>query len=139
MRQFSHLDIHDASIGQILIAAGGNVRVTFDHICVYFQVAEETFEVWSARGALQLEGVNTIEVRRAFQSDDYVSEGALLDERGAEIVELRAEDLMHAKRLDLLLAGSGSELHISMERASFVLDSLLQRLEDWHGPLLSQP
>lgn len=139
MRQIAHVDLHDARVGQISLASGGILRVDFDHICLYFQVAQETFEIWSARAALQLEEIETIEVRGAFQGDDYVSEGTMLDEQGAEIGELRPESLKHAKRLDILFAGSGSEVHISMGGASFVVDTLLEKFEDWHGPLVSQP
>ena len=135
MTQIAHIEFHDATITRISIMSAGIVRVEFNHICVYVKIEEELFEVWSARAALQLEGVSSIEMRGAFQTDDYISVGLLFDEAGAEIIaELTPERLMQAMRLELLLAGSGSEVRFSMRTASFVLEELLERLNDWKGP-----
>jgi hypothetical protein len=139
MREIAHIEFHDARVGQLSLVANGALRVGFEHICVYFRAAPEAFEVWSVRAVLQGEDVEALEVRGAFQADDYVSEGTILDEKGVEIAEVNAEGLGRARRLDLLFAGSGSEIHTSMGAARFVIDALVERLEDWNGPLVPQP
>lgn len=135
--QIAHIDLHDARVARISIMPPGMARIELGHICVYFRVGEDSFEVWSARAALQLEDVKSIEVRGEFRDDDYISEGAFLDERGSEIGELGPEWLEQARQLDLLFAGSGFEAHFSMGRARFVLERLLKKLEGWSGPLTS--
>ena len=139
MSQIAHIEFHDARVAGISVMPSGIVRVEFKHICVYFKVEEEFCEVWSARAVLQLEDVNRIEFRGAFQTDDYISEGSLFDETGTEITaELTVDQVGLAKRLVLLFAGSGSEALFSMRTARFVLEELLAKLEDWKGPLSSQ-
>jgi hypothetical protein len=139
MQQIAHVELHDARVRDISLAAGGVVRVGFDHICLYFHLEHERFEVWSVRATLQLENVDALDVRGAFQGDDYVSEGSLVDDRGGEIAQITPDGLKQAKRCNLLFAGSGSEVHVSMGAASFVLEALLERLEDWNGPLVKLP
>jgi hypothetical protein len=140
MKQIAHIEFHDAKITRISIMSAGIVRIEFKHVCVYVKIEEEYFEVWSARAGLQLEGVTSIEMRGAFQTDDYVSEGALFDETGVEITsELTPDRLTEAVRMELLFAGSGSEVRFSMRTASFLLEEFLMRLNDWKGPLINQP
>lgn len=140
MTQIAHIEFHDARVAQILVMPAGIVRVEFMDICVYVKIEEEFFEVWSARAMLQLEDVSSIEIRGAFQTDDYISDGVLFDETGAEMsAELTPDRLTQGTRLELLFAGSGSEARFAMRRVSFVLEDLLKRLNDWKGPLISQP
>jgi len=117
----------------------GIVRVEFKHVSVYVKIKEEHFEVLSAHAVLQLEGVTTIEMRGAFQTDDYISDGVLFDETGLEITtELTPDRLIKGKRLELLFAGSGAEARFSMRTASFVVKKFLMKLDDWKGPLVSK-
>jgi hypothetical protein len=139
MTQIAHIEFHDARVARISVMPAGIVRVDLKHVCVYVKVEEALFEVWSARAVLQLEDVSNIEMRGAFQTEDYVSEGALFDETGAEMSgELTPDRLTQATRLELLFAGSGAEARLSMRMASFVLEELLEKLEDWKGPLISK-
>jgi hypothetical protein len=139
MREIVHIELHDARINQISLGTDRAARIVLEHICVYFRATPGVFEVWGARAVLVLEDIEEFSLRGAFLTDDYVSESAILDEKGSRKVEIDVETLRTAKRLQLIFAGSGSEVHASMGSANFVIESLTEKLEDWHGPLVTQP
>lgn len=129
----TELDFHDARLSSIEILAGGVVQIEFGHICSYHEDSAGKSEVWSSSATLLLSGAQSISINGIIMDDDYVTEGSLVDERRNEVPLVPVGVQKNAKCLDLLLAGSGTRIQVSMEAVLLKTFSPIKKLEDWDG------
>ena len=127
----SDIDFHDARIGRISFLTAGNAEIEFEHICSYHDDQQKGGEVWSSRAVIVFAGVDQVEIKGPLGSKDYVTEGSLLDEKQREVSLLPVGSKKQAKSIDLLLAGSGTRIQLSMATATLIKLEPIRKLEDW--------
>ena len=116
-----YLELHDARLEDILLLSGAILRISFQHICSYHKSAKGPDEVWSARAVIEFYGVSGLVMTGTLGTSDYVSDGQLVDNLGTgRLPLLPVGELRQAQSFNLLLAGSGTELKLSMDSVMLV-------------------
>jgi len=113
------IEFHDARIDCIRIASDSHVTIEFSHICIYdADVDSDEFDgAWSSQAKLELEGTHNVSIRGKIDEGDYVTIGNLEDLKGCRFSVVNYAITSESKHCDLLLAGSGTSIRASFDRA----------------------
>jgi hypothetical protein len=110
--------LHDATMNDFQVLAGGRISIQFSNVSVYRPVAVRQYEVWSHSAKLMMNGVTMLSVDGAWieNDDDYVLDDDIYTVSGEKVKWLEIENAeVHYIRFDLF---SGACIGIACTRAA---------------------
>ncbi len=129
------VQLHDATILDLRVCAGGRVVLRLAGVTVYQPVAPESYDLWIHDADLIVSGVVETSVQGTWTEgdDDYILDDTLLDARGEEVSwsEMETEELSSIR----LFLFSGASIDIKGSRVEVRLSEAREASGRWVGPL----
>lgn len=139
MGSIALIEPHDGEIESVSIALDGTARVQFAKLSVYLERGTEHYEIWIYRGVLEIGGAYELALHGQPQAgfDDYVDDAVV----SADSVEVSWKELLDRRLVTQmkLSFGSGRTIDINCHDVQLVLQQSIKHVEDWAGPLVSEP
>ncbi len=136
-KRVAAVEFHDSRLSQLSFQAGGKGTFAFEHIDVFLEVSANNYDVWSYRAELLLERVRSFCMDKPLDSSDHVSDGRIIDVDGREIELLSALDWVRADVVELVLF-LGGKILVRASNARLILQTPIEKLEQWIGPLRTE-
>jgi len=127
------VEMHDAKIDGAVLSRD-DLRVTFEKLPVFYEIAAMQYQVWMCRAELNLHGVTQFEFTNPDARDRLVDDGTASDTDGQPIEWRALLSNRPVSRIRLVLT-SGGVLDAHCEHAHLIVTMKEKYLEDWTGPL----
>jgi hypothetical protein len=129
------VQLHDATVLDLRVGAGGRVVLRLAEATVYQPVAPESYGIWIHDADLIVSGVTetSVQGRWTEEDDDYILDATILNERGEEIswMEMETGELSSIR----LFLFSGASIDIKGSRVEVRLSEKREASGRWVGPL----